>query len=291
MISLDVTKSLLMAEGQTDLNVRLSLKKGSFTALTGRSGSGKTTVLRMIAGLTRPDRGTIRRGETVWYDSSKKINIPTRKRKTGFVFQQYALFPHMNVRENICFGAPGKNKEKVDFLLETMELGVLAPAYPANLSGGQKQRVALARALVAEPELLLLDEPLSSLDTGIREKLQLELLRIFKMFDLTVLMVSHDVKEMAKLASRVIILDGGRVSAGGKPEDLFFESMSKQGDSTYTAEVLKVFKTGAVYKIILCIGTNIKELFLKKYEAAGLKPGDKVLITNRPCSRIIERVS
>ena len=180
MIRIRLKKKLFTADGPLALDVDFECAQGSFVSLFGKSGSGKTTILRMIAGLTEPAEGFIQVEDEIWLDTSKKIHLPPHKRKLGFVFQDYSLFPHMTVRENLEFalGSP-QDREMIEELLDIMHLKELEGRKPENLSGGQRQRVALARAVLRRPKIFLLDEPLAALDTSIRLKLQDEILKIY----------------------------------------------------------------------------------------------------------------
>lgn len=186
-----------------NLKAELAIAK-EILVMVGPSGSGKTTVLKCIAGLMRPDRGTIVLGNETLFSSADNIDIRPRSRKIGFVFQDYALFPHMTVRQNVGYGISKKYEEKVYVdkvteILKAMNIYHLKDSYPGHLSGGEKQRVALARSLVAEPELLLLDEPLSALDADMRQELQEELKIIQKVWDIPFVLVTHDHEEAKKL--------------------------------------------------------------------------------------------
>lgn len=215
-LRIDIAHRLHGPAGSFDLLADLAVARGEFVVLAGPSGAGKTTLLRILAGFQRPDRGRVLVGGTVWTDRDRRIQLPVRRRPIGFVFQDYALFPNMTVRGNLDYalgrGAPAGEAAR---LLELTGLEGLAGAYPATLSGGQKQRLALIRALARRPQLLMLDEPLSALDPDLRLRLQDELLRLHRIFGTTTLMVSHDPLEIARLADRVIRLEGGRVVADG----------------------------------------------------------------------------
>ena len=203
------------------LDVALDINKGSFVTIFGDSGVGKTSILRMIAGLFTPDSGQIIIDDEVWFDKKKGINLPPQKRNIGFVFQDYALFPNMTVRENIAFGLEkGQDDKIVDELVEIIELENLQKQRPQNLSGGQQQRVALARALVRKPRLLLLDEPLSSLDVSMRQKLQNYLLKVHRQYQLTTILVSHDILEIAKMSDWVYHIQNGHIHQQGLAKDI-----------------------------------------------------------------------
>lgn len=184
-------------------------------AILGPSGSGKTMTLQCIAGLIRPDEGYIKLNDKVLLDSSKGINLPAQKRKVGFVFQNYALFPHLTVIQNISYGIrhlpASERKDRVSELLEKMNIQRLGDRYPRQLSAGQQQRVAVARALAPEPEVLLLDEPFSALDSLVKERLQLELQAVQHFYKGNMLFVTHDLTEGYKLSSKIAVFESGRI--------------------------------------------------------------------------------
>ena len=197
------------------LELALALGRETF-ALVGPSGAGKTTVLRAVAGLARPERGRIELDREVLYDSATGIDLPPEDRRVGFVFQDYALFPHMTVRQNVAYGA----RARVGELLERFRIAHLAGARPGEISGGERQRVGLARALARDPGVLLLDEPLSALDPHTRAALRLELKELVDELDLPVLLVTHDFHDAAVLADRVAAIADGRVRQVGTPSEL-----------------------------------------------------------------------
>lgn len=203
------------------LELDLELPENELIAVYGPSGSGKTTMLRILAGLVKPQEGYICFGEDVWLDTRKKIMVRPQERQAGLVFQDYALFPNMTVRKNLEYALEkGQSSDFPDELMRVMELEELGDRYPARLSGGQQQRVALARALVRKPKMLLLDEPLSALDTEMRERLQEFILQVHRSYSLTTLLVSHDAPEVIRLADRVVILREGKVVQTGLPDQL-----------------------------------------------------------------------
>ena len=225
MIEFSLNKTLHTAEGEMQLNVSARIESGKFVSLYGASGSGKTSLLRMLAGFMKPENGYIKVNEAVWFDAAKKINTEPQHRKIGFVFQDYALFPNMNVRENISFALKkNESKEIVDELLELSGLSNLANRKIQALSGGQQQRVALARAIVKKPAVLLLDEPLSAVDSGMRAQLQGTLAEMHKRFGLTTILVSHNSDEIVKLSDTVFHLENGKFQQQAAPAAFFLNS-------------------------------------------------------------------
>ena len=199
------------------LRVDLALDVGRETvALVGPSGAGKTTVLRAIAGLLRPASGRIAFGDTAWFDAARRIDLPPERRSVGYLFQDYALFPHLSVRRNVAYGGSGR----VDELLERFGIARLAGARPGEISGGERQRVALARALSRGPEVLLLDEPLAALDAHTRNAVRAELHQILLELRLPTLLVTHDFEDAAALADRVTVVAEGRVLQSGTAVEL-----------------------------------------------------------------------
>jgi molybdate transport system ATP-binding protein len=197
------------------LELTLAVGRETF-ALVGPSGAGKTTVLRAVAGLARPSAGSVVLGGRVLFDADHGVDMPPEARSVGFVFQDYALFPHMTVEQNVAYGG----RARVGELLERFRIADLAKARPGELSGGERQRVGLARALARDPGVLLLDEPLSALDPHTRATLRLELKEILDELDLPVLLVTHDFHDAAVLADRVAALVDGRVRQVGTPSEL-----------------------------------------------------------------------
>ena len=185
-------------------------------ALVGPSGAGKTTVLRAAAGLLRPERGYVEANGAVWLDTVRGVYVPPERRSVGFVFQDYALFPHLSVEQNVAFGA----RRPVAPLLESFGITHLAHERPGRLSGGERQRVALARALAREPQALLLDEPLAALDPQTRDAVRGELRQRLRTTGLPALLVTHDFTDAAVLADRVAVLVDGRVVQDGVPSEL-----------------------------------------------------------------------
>ena len=203
-----------------DFRVKSDAKR---VAILGASGSGKSLTLKSIAGVEMPDSGRIVVDGKVLYDSEMKINLSSRERRVGYLFQNYALFPTMTVEENIAVGIKDKKRrlEIVGAFIEKYNLQGLEKLYPTQLSGGQQQRVALARMMAAEPEVILLDEPFSALDHHLREEMQRELMHYLDDFSGTVLLVSHDRDEVYRLSEELVILQAGKSIAHGKTQQLF----------------------------------------------------------------------
>ena len=194
------------------------------TALFGASGCGKTTILRCLAGLERPESGSIRAGDVTWFDAARGVALRPQARGVGFLFQDYALFPHLSVEQNIAYGlrrASGDRRTRVGLLLDLLGLGGLEGRYPRQLSAGQQQRVALARAVAPRPRLLLLDEPLSALDAPARQALRGELRRLLAEFAIPALVVTHDPLEAVALADSAVILADGQVRQRGPVHEVF----------------------------------------------------------------------
>ncbi|GAB6039149.1 ATP-binding cassette domain-containing protein [Fundidesulfovibrio butyratiphilus] len=216
-LTLDVETTLRGGGRSFALRSAFSLT-ASRMVLFGPSGSGKTVTLNILAGLLRPDRGRIELAGRVLFDSRERVNVPARHRRVGYLFQQYALFPHMDVRRNVGFGLrpswPGllrrEERLKVDALLENFGLAPLARSLPHRLSGGQRQRVALARAIIGDPDILLLDEPFSALDPLLRSRMRSELLGFLSAHPIPMVLITHDPEDVAALAQVVVVYrDGG----------------------------------------------------------------------------------
>ncbi|MCQ2628848.1 sulfate/molybdate ABC transporter ATP-binding protein [Helicobacter pylori] len=211
MIKARFKKRLLGSRGAFDLNIDLEIKEAEVAALLGESGAGKSTILRILAGLEAVSSGYIEVNHSVWLDTQKNFLKP-QQRKIGFVFQDYALFPHLNVYQNIAFAHP-KDKNKIHEVLRLMRLENLSQQKIPQLSGGQAQRVALARALIAAKNLLLLDEPLNALDNALKNEVQQGLLEFVKRENLSVLLVSHNPNEITKLAQTFLFLNNGVIDS------------------------------------------------------------------------------
>lgn len=197
-----------------ELQVDMTLQD-QILAIVGPSGAGKTTLLQCVAGLQTPTYGEIMIGKKLVFSREQKINLPARERRIGYVFQDYALFPHMTVEKNILYGQKKKDHASkrnlgIDNILEALKIKHLRSRYPREISGGEKQRVALARALMTEPELMLLDEPLSALDQDTRGILQQELLKVQKEWRIPFILVTHDLYEAEILGDQILRIDQGK---------------------------------------------------------------------------------
>ncbi|MCD8105397.1 MAG: ABC transporter ATP-binding protein, partial [Lachnospiraceae bacterium] len=220
----DIEKSF--AGKQVIRPVSITIESGSFTTLLGPSGCGKTTLLRMIAGLETPDAGEIWFDETCVFSKKEGIDLPPEKRGLGFVFQDFALWPHMTVFENVAFGLRARRqtdglKERVERALAAVQLEEFAGRYPHQLSGGQQQRVAFARAIVIEPSCILFDEPLSALDALLREEMRYELKKLVSERNITSVFVTHDQTEAMSMSDKIAVLNAGVVDQYDAPEEIY----------------------------------------------------------------------
>ena len=282
MIKIDINKKLHGANGEMNLKVNLEIKQGDFIALAGLSGSGKTTLLRILAGLEEAN-GTININNTLWLDN--KFCLPSQKREIGFVFQDYALFPNFSVLDNLLY--VNKDKELANYLLKMTELEELKNRFPLTLSGGQKQRVSLCRALMNRPKILLMDEPLSALDSEMRTKLQNEILTLHKEFNTTTIMVSHDPSEIYRLANRVVTLNFGQIINDGLPKDILLKTKGSQKFS-FEGELLDIIKVDVIHVAIVSIGQQLVEVVVSRDEIKNLKIGQKVSLSTKAFSPTIQ---
>ncbi|MSQ59416.1 MAG: ATP-binding cassette domain-containing protein [Betaproteobacteria bacterium] len=237
-IRVDIRKTLRAHHSEFQLAAAFDVQDERFV-IFGPSGSGKTITMQCITGLMRPDEGVIEINGTVMFDSAAGIDIPASRRKIGYVFQDYALFPHLDVQRNVGFGLRGGVRNALDrdqqaavaAQLEVFEISHLARSFPRQLSGGQRQRVALARALMIHPQLLLLDEPLSALDPLLRDRVRKELLGIRLRFGVPMMVITHDPLDVGVLAEQVVMFDQGKVIRVVRVDPMDVTSFAAQLDS------------------------------------------------------------
>ncbi|ABB24566.1 ABC transporter ATP-binding protein [Pelodictyon luteolum] len=289
MIRIQIEKTLSGAEGPFVLSLDLCLRPGSFNCIYGPSGSGKTTLLRILSGLDVPDRGFIEVNGCRWFDAETGINRPPQERRVGFVFQDYALFPTMTVRENLGFAQQKKDRGKIDDILELTGLTALSNRLPRTLSGGQQQRVALARSILREPDILLLDEPLSALDEDTRRRLQDEIRNYHTRFALTTLLVSHDRQEVFRLADTVHVLERGRVVRHGSPMEAFLGRITSSRFS-FIGTILSIRSADCIHLAVIAAGNELVEVVLSRSDTQTLHPGDQVLVASKAFNPIIRKL-
>ncbi|HEU4438755.1 MAG TPA: ABC transporter ATP-binding protein [Methylomirabilota bacterium] len=257
----------------------LAVRPGELVALLGPSGCGKTTTLRLVAGFLAPDAGEIRVGDRVL--SSPTVVVPPERRRMAMIFQSYALWPHMTVAQNVAYGlrfagVPRPERERrVEAMLDVVQLGGYGTRYPGELSGGQQQRVAVARALVVEPEILLLDEPLSNLDASLREEMRFEIRRLHEQFGITTLYVTHDQAEAMVISDRVAVLRDGRVVQVGAPQELFERPRTR-----FVAEFIG--KTNLIDAVAEGSATVARGNLRLRVAADGLTPRALAVVSIRP---------
>ncbi len=291
IIHIDIEKAMFTANGKINLTFKAIILAGEIVSIYGDSGAGKTTLLRMLAGLVKPDKGIIKFGDSVWFNSDKKINIVPQNRNIGLMFQDYALFPNMTIEQNISFAQTIKNDKAVYELLNVFGLFELRNRRPNGLSGGQKQRVALARALARKPKLLLLDEPLSAIDANLRSQLQDEILMANKSTGLTTILVSHDLNEVFKMANRVICIENGLIVKSGKPEEVFSDN-SISGKVQITGKIARIEKQENINIVTVISGNNqIIKVIAFNEDIENMKLGDSVIVYTKAFNPIISKLN
>lgn len=291
LISIDVEKMMQTAQGPMKLQVKTVINPGELLALFGESGAGKTTVLRILAGLVSPDKGLIKFGTEVWFDSENRINVSPQERNLSFMFQDYALFPNMTVEQNIHFAQPEKNLSSADELLTVFGLAEFRKRKPHGLSGGQKQRVALARALARKPKLLLLDEPLSALDAEMRHQLQDAIVQAHQLTGITTILVSHDLNEVFRLATQVLCIENGVITRSGNPEAVFSDS-SISGKVQITGQIARIDKQDTINIVTVISGNNqVIKVIAFDNDLENLTIGDRVMVFSKAFNPIISKLS
>ena len=257
--------------GGIKLDVDVRIPSSGITAVFGRSGSGKTSLINAVSGLITPDNGRIVIGERIIFDRKKGINQPVEKRNVGYVFQDSRLFPHYSVRGNLLYGVKGElDKVKFNHIVELLNLGALLDRYPSDLSGGEKQRVAIARALLSSPDILLMDEPLASLDLPRKKEVMPFLEQLAKEINIPILYVTHSISEILRLADHMILVDEGKVIACDSLEKIWrsevmrpWQSFSEQS-SLFEAKVIEHHANYALSKVSL---NNHIGLWVQKIDA------------------------
>jgi len=258
----------------------LDVRPGELVALLGPSGCGKTTTLRLVAGFLQPEAGEIWVGDRRL--SAPGAVTPPERRRMAMIFQSYALWPHMTVAQNVGYGlrfqrarARAERAQRVTEMLRVVQLGGYEGRYPGELSGGQQQRVAVARALVVEPEILLLDEPLSNLDANLREEMRVEIRRLHEAFGITTLYVTHDQAEAMVISDRIAVIERGRVAQVGTADELFDTPRNR-----FVAEFIG--KTNVVDAVAIAPDTVERGGLRLRVATAGLAPGARVTLSIRP---------
>jgi len=290
MIKIRAKKNLITSHGPIRLEVDFQILDKEFITLFGPSGVGKTTILRMIAGLTDPDEGFIQVDDEVWFDSDKGINRPIQERQISFVSQDYNLFPNMTVRENLEYALKDKKDESlINEFLEMVHLTELSGRKPDMLSGGQKQRVALIRALLRKPKIFLLDEPLSAVDLELRLKLQDEIFALYNQFKIPTIFVTHNLSEIFKLAHQIFIMEEGRIVRFGKPSEVFGED-ALSGKFKFVGSILELEKEDFICIVTVQIGNNLTRVVATEEEARDWRVGDRVLVAAKAFNPIIFKI-
>jgi molybdate transport system ATP-binding protein len=287
MIRVHCKKKMHTSEGPVDLNVDFEVKRNEWLTLFGKSGTGKTTLLRVIAGLTTPDEGYIEVDREVWFDSRKRVDWPVQRRRTGFVFQENALFPNMTVEDNLRFAlSDRRDPSLMEELLVLTRLTELKKHKPEYLSGGQRQRVALIRALLRKPKIFLLDEPLSALDINLRITLQAELLEMHRRVPVPTIFVSHDLSDVFKLSSRVLLIEDGKIKKEG-PAGIVFDAPVISGKFQFPGVVLDIQQDEFLYVVTVEVGRHLVKVTATGREIEGLNVGDKILVAAKAFNPLI----
>ena len=289
MINFSLQKMLHAGDGEMRLDVNCEIENGTFISLYGPSGAGKTSLIRMLAGFMKPDAGFIKVEDKIWFDSENKINIAPQHRLAGFVFQDYALFPNMNVEENISFAlSKNESKKMVNDLMEVTGLTGLRDKKIQLLSGGQQQRVALARALVRKPQLLLLDEPLSAIDIEMRSKLQETLMAIHSVYKITSIIVSHDINEIVKLTSKTIHLTLGRMLQYSEPTEIFLDKFYEP--SSFHGIFLSAEKNETGYIFLVLAGNQLIKIVGTENDCKMLQKGDRIIVSFKDATAFLRKL-
>ena len=280
MITAGLHKELYTASGESTLNVDLTLQKGAVTSLFGASGVGKTMMLRMLAGLEIPDGGVIKYEDETWFDAEQKCNLAIARRRVGFVFQDYGLFPNMSIEENLRFAVPDKDVALIQYYLEVFGLASLKNRRAMELSGGQKQRTAIARALVFQPGVLLLDEPFTAQDKMMRDVVGQEILKFTEEHNTVTVLVTHEMGAIFQMATYIYSIRDGLVAAEGSVEDVFLEGSTQRRNGVQGIVADIVEREGREALLIL-INDQVLEIW--KDDVDGhFERGDEVYLALNP---------
>ena len=265
MLHIDVKKQL----GTLSLEAHLDIPSQGVTALFGLSGSGKSSLINLVSGLINPDEGVISLNDRELFNSAENVCVPINQRNIGYVFQDARLFPHYTVNGNLRYGMKNTSKDEFNYIVELLGIGHLLKRYPITLSGGEKQRVAIGRALLTDPEILLMDEPLSALDLPRKRELMNYLERLSKEINIPILYVTHSLDELLRLAERVVLLSGGKVEAYDVLENIWESPLFlpwKQENEQSAVLSLPVFMHNPSYKMTaLSIGDQ--NIWINQVEA------------------------
>lgn len=289
-IEFNFAKRLHGAQGDLSLALQANFAAGDIVALYGPSGAGKTTLLRLLAGLAAPDHGELVAWGTTWLSSTRGISRPTRQRDIAFVFQDYALFPNMSVEENLRYAMRAPTSGEMERVLTLLQLTELRQRRPATLSGGQKQRVALGRALLREAKLLLLDEPFAALDNEMRSRLHDELIAQQRRQGGITVLVSHDLAEVYKLATRVLMVEHGNIVHSGPPQTVFGQSMGS-GKFEFVGEVLNIQREEVLYAVTVLVGNQMVNVMSTPDEISGLRAGSRVKLLAKAFNPILLKIA
>lgn len=257
--------------GDSSFNIDVTLPSSGITAIFGRSGAGKTSLINVVAGLSSPESGTVRINDHLLYCSNQGVNLPTRQRKVGYVFQEARLFPHYKVRGNLLYGVVEKDEQYFSQVISLLALEPLLQRYPAELSGGEKQRVAIGRALLSKPDVLLMDEPLASLDLPRKREVLPFLEHLANTVNIPILYVTHSLNEIVRLAQHLVVIEQGQVKVSGSIEDVWasnamrpWQSFSDQS-SLFEATLVEQIEEYALSGLELAEGVM---LWVQKVEAS-----------------------
>ncbi|MEM9859449.1 MAG: ATP-binding cassette domain-containing protein [Bacteroidota bacterium] len=287
MIACHINKRLATADGYKEFQFDFEVPSGSFTAICGASGAGKTSLLRMISGLMRPDKGQIIYNKEIWFDQVKGLFKPIRKREVGFVFQDYTLFPNMTVMENLKFALSKEATiDLINQVITVMDLEGLIQYKPAYLSGGQQQRVALARAIVQKPKMLLLDEPLSALDISTQLKLEKYILKVHEELQCTTLFVGHDIDQIIRMADHVLVIKDQRVTSSASPYETF--TTNTLNSTHLNGSIVNIRSEKHTTIASIAIGSDMVQVTLN--EKDNFSVGDEVLLKSNTFNPQVTRI-